>query len=80
MLGVLVEEDIPALGIVAESSPGSEAHTVTDDGPSSAVSAGDGGCASCSVTDSSEPFFAFGLGLLVSGLLLYRRRNSGGRR
>jgi len=78
-LGVMVEEDIPSLGIVAGRPP-SEEHTVTDDGPAPATVAGQGGCASCSIADPTGPWGAFGLGFLVAGLLLYRRRNSGGRK
>ncbi len=76
-LGVMVEEDIPRLGVVAGRPP-SEEHTVTDNGPTPAAAAGEGGCASCSVSDPEAPWAAFGLAVLVAGLLLYRRRNSGG--
>ncbi len=79
VLGVMIEEDIPSLGIVAGRPP-SAAHTVTDNGPAPAAAAGEGGCASCSVSDPRTPWGAFGLGFLVTALLLYRRRNSAGRK
>jgi MYXO-CTERM domain-containing protein len=79
VLGVMIDEDIPSLGVVAGRPP-SEEHTVTDNGPAPAAAAGRGGCASCSVSDPEAPWGTFGLAFLVTGLLLYRRRNSGGRK
>ena len=81
-LGVLVEQDIPEIGVVrgqvVPDEPGAGGNTVVDRGPSqsppSAAEGEGGGCAGCTVTDASAGRGGALLAALVRVALLRRRR------